>query len=142
MQPSAILESALYVSDLDAAETFYGEVMGLSRIAKVDGRHVFFRCGHGVLLLFNADATRQPPKPDARLPVPPHGTTGQGHLCFAGTADEIEDWKTRLEGAGIAIEADFEWPSPDKTTRGGRSIYFRDPSGNSLEIAEPKIWGL
>jgi len=136
MQPSAILESALYVSDLDAAENFYGEVMGLARIAKVDGRHVFFRCGQGVLLLFNADATRQPPRPDARLPVPPHGTTGQGHLCFAGTAEEIEDWKTRLEGAGIAIEADFEWPN------GGRSIYFRDPSGNSLEIAEPRIWGI
>lgn len=136
MQPSVILESALYVSDLDAAEKFYGEVMGLKRIAKVDGRHVFFRCGQGVLLLFNADATRQPPKPGARLPVPPHGTSGQGHLCFAGTADEIGDWKTRLEGAGIAIEADFEWPN------GGRSIYFRDPSGNSLEIAEPRIWGI
>lgn len=136
MQPTAILESALYVSDLDVAETFYGEVMGLQRIAKVDGRHVFFRCGQGVLLLFNADATRQPPKPDARLPVPPHGTTGQGHLCFAGTAVEIEGWKRRLEGAGVAIEADFEWPN------GGRSIYFRDPSGNSLEIAEPRIWGI
>ncbi|MEO5325903.1 VOC family protein [Mesorhizobium sp. CC13] len=136
MQPSAILESALYVADLDAAEKFYGEVMGLTRIARVEGRHVFFRCGQGVLLLFNADATRQPPKPDARLPVPPHGTTGQGHLCFAGTASEIEDWKQRLEGEGIAIEADFEWPN------GGRSIYFRDPDGNSLEIAEPRIWGL
>ena len=136
MQPSAILESALYVSDLNAAEKFYGEAMGLERIAKVDGRHVFFRCGQGVVLLFNADATRQPPKPDARLPVPPHGTSGQGHLCFAGTASEIEDWKKRLEGQGVAIEADFEWPN------GGRSIYFRDPSGNSLEIAEPKIWGI
>ncbi len=136
MQPSAILESALYVSDLDVAETFYVEVMGLERIAKVEGRHVFFRCGQGVLLLFNADATRQPPKPDARLPVPPHGTTGQGHLCFAGTAAEIEGWKARLEDAGVAIEADFEWPN------GGRSIYFRDPSGNSLEIAEPRIWGI
>lgn len=136
MQPSAILESALYVTDLDAAENFYGEVMGLERIAKVPGRHVFFRCGQGVLLLFCAEATRQPPKPDARLPVPPHGTTGPGHLCFAGTAEEVETWKTRLEGKGIAIEADFEWPN------GGRSIYFRDPSGNSLEIAEPKLWGL
>lgn len=136
MQPSAILESALYVADLDVAEKFYGEVMGLERIAGVEGRHAFFRCGQCVLLLFNADATRQPPKPDARLPVPPHGTTGHGHLCFAGTASEIEDWKMRLEGEGIAIEADFEWPN------GGRSIYFRDPDGNSLEIAEPRIWGL
>ena len=49
MQPSAILESALYVTDLDAAEAFYRDVLGLERIAKVDGRHVFFRCGRGVL---------------------------------------------------------------------------------------------
>jgi catechol 2,3-dioxygenase-like lactoylglutathione lyase family enzyme len=136
MNPSAILESALYVTDLDAAETFYRDVLGLSLISRVDGRHVFFNCGQGVLLLFNAEVTEIPPSPDARLPVPPHGATGQGHLCFAATAQEIERWKTRLEALGIAIEADFEWPN------GGRSIYFRDPSGNSLEFAEPRIWGL
>jgi catechol 2,3-dioxygenase-like lactoylglutathione lyase family enzyme len=135
MTPSAILESALYVSDLDAAEAFYADVLGLERIGKVVGRHVFFRCGKGVLLLFNPDATRDRPPPDARLPVPPHGATGQGHLCFSGTADEIAAWKAHLEGRGIAIEADFVWPS------GGRSIYFRDPSGNSIEFAEPRIWG-
>jgi catechol 2,3-dioxygenase-like lactoylglutathione lyase family enzyme len=135
MTPSAILESALYVTDLDASETFYRDALGLSLITRVDGRHVFFRCGQGVLLLFNAEATQTPPPPDARLPVPPHGATGQGHLCFAATAEEIERWKTRLETLGITIEADFEWPN------GGRSIYFRDPSGNSLEFAEPRIWG-
>lgn len=134
MKPSAILESALYVTDLDAAEAFYGDAIGLERIAKADGRHVFFRCGEGVLLLFNAEATRQPPAPDARLPVPPHGTVGQGHLCFAASADEIDRWKAALEKRGIAIEADFEWPG------GGRSIYLRDPSGNSIEFAEPRIW--
>ena len=136
MQPSAILESALYVTDLGAAETFYAEVLGLERMAKVAGRHVFFRCGQGVLLLFNAEATREPPPPGAKLPVPPHGTVGQGHLCFAASADEIERWKARLTARGVAIEADFTWP------KGGRSIYFRDPSGNSLEFAEPKIWNL
>jgi catechol 2,3-dioxygenase-like lactoylglutathione lyase family enzyme len=136
MQPSAILESALYVTDLGAAENFYGEILGLERIAGVDGRHVFFRCGRGVLLLFNADATKEPPSPGAKLPVPPHGTVGQGHLCFAATADEIDRWKARLIESDVEIEADFEWP------KGGRSIYFRDPSGNSLEFAEPKIWNL
>lgn len=134
--PSGILESALYVDDLDKAEAFYGGVLGLERIAKAEGRHVFFRCGDGVLLLFNPAATAKPPAPDARLPVPPHGATGQGHLCFRGTGDEIERLKAHLESNGVAIEADFEWPN------GGRSIYFRDPAGNSLEIAEPKIWGL
>ena len=131
MQPSAILESALYVTDLDAAEAFYADVLGMERILKAEGRHVFFRCGRGVLLLFNAEATKsQPP------PIPRHGTTGQGHLCLVATADEIERWKAHLTGRDIAIEADVAWP------KGGRSIYFRDPSGNSLEFAEPKIWNL
>ncbi|TIX39705.1 MAG: glyoxalase/bleomycin resistance/extradiol dioxygenase family protein, partial [Mesorhizobium sp.] len=26
--------------------------------------------------------------------------------------------------------------------QGGRSIYIRDPSGNSIEFAEPRIWGI
>jgi catechol 2,3-dioxygenase-like lactoylglutathione lyase family enzyme len=134
MHPKAILETALYVTDLAAAEAFYCKVLSLERISEVEGRHVFFRCGPGVLLLFDAEATRQP-SADARLPVPPHGTAGAGHLCFAASAEEITRWKAALETAGVAIEADFEWPG------GGRSIYFRDPSGNSLEFAEPRLWG-
>lgn len=142
MTPSAILESALYVTDLDAAEAFYAGILGLSLISKVSGRHVFFRCGDGVLLLFNAEATRNAPPPEARLPVPPHGAAGQGHLCFSAGADEIARWKSHLESRNIAIEADFQWPSADSNSTGGRSIYFRDPSGNSIEFAEPRIWGL
>lgn len=136
MRPEAILESALYVTDLGAAKSFYAGVLGLDQISEAEGRHVFFRCGGGVLLLFDAAATRRPPAKDAGLPVPPHGTTGEGHLCFAATGEEITRWKAALEASGVAIEADFRWPS------GGRSIYFRDPSGNSLEFAEPKIWPL
>jgi catechol 2,3-dioxygenase-like lactoylglutathione lyase family enzyme len=136
MRPKAILESALYVTDLAAAEVFYGEVLGLERISRVEGRHAFFRCGPGVLLLFDAEATRKPPAPDAQLPVPPHGATGAGHLCFAASEREITRWKASLEERGVAIEADFQWPG------GGRSIYFRDPAGNSLEFAEPRLWGL
>lgn len=136
MTPAGILESALYVDDLDAAEAFYGGVLGLSRITRAERRHVFFRCGGGVLLLFIAEATEIPPALDARLPVPPHGSRGPGHLCFRAEGEEIERWKTHLAAQGIDIEADFLWPS------GGRSIYFRDPAGNSLEFAEPGIWGL
>jgi len=89
-----------------------------------------------LVLLFNADATEIPPAPDAKLPVPPHGARGPGHLCFAATGEEIERWKESLTASGVAIEAELEWPN------GGRSIYFRDPSGNSLEFAEPSIWKL
>lgn len=135
MVPSAILETVLYASDLEATEDFYGRVLGLVPQACVPGRHIFYRVGEQMLLVFNAAATVVPPKSGA-LPVPPHGMSGQGHVCFRASAREIEGWRSRLSALGVAIAADFEWPGC------GRSIYFRDPAGNRLEIAEPCIWGL
>jgi catechol 2,3-dioxygenase-like lactoylglutathione lyase family enzyme len=135
MLPAGVLETVLYAKDLRVAEAFYREVLGLEPFASVAGRHLFYRCGDQVLLIFNPEATRVPPEPSA-LPVPPHGAVGPGHLCFRATAAEIEAWADRLAQKAVAIEADFEWPG------GGRSIYFRDPAGNCLEFAEPRIWGL
>lgn len=129
-----ILESALYAENLEETAAFYERILKLERIATVPERHVFFRVGQAVLLLFQPSSTRKPPKPEARVKVPPHGTDGDGHLCFAGTAEEIAEWREHLAREGVEIEADFIWP------QGGRSIYFRDPAGNSIEIAEPRIW--
>jgi catechol 2,3-dioxygenase-like lactoylglutathione lyase family enzyme len=135
MHPVRILETVLYAEDLDAAEDFYTRVLGLEVYAKSPGRQVFFKIAGQMLLIFNPEATAIPPKPDAKLPVPPHGAQGEGHVCFCASGDEIERWKARLKAVGVTIEADFRWPS------GGRSIYFRDPAGNCLEFAEPNIWG-
>lgn len=133
---SGILEIVLYADDLEAAQSFYTQVLGLALYAKVPGRHVFFRCGDQMLLIFNPDATNRTPAVGARPPVPPHGARGPGHLCFRASAAEIDDWRERLKTHGVAIETEFEWPE------GGRSLYFRDPAGNSVEFAEPRIWGL
>lgn len=133
--PSQILETALYVDDLDAAAAFYDGVLGLEKIGRGGNRHIFYRCGPGVLLLFNPDETEIPYQ-EGQLPVPPHGARGPGHLCFRAEAAEIDTWRQRLEAAGVAIESDMEWP------QGGRSIYFRDPAGNSLEFTEARIWGI
>lgn len=133
---SGILETVLYADDLEAAQSFYTQVLGLALYAKVPGRHVFFRCGDQMLLIFNPDATNRTPAVGARLPAPPHGARGPGHLCFRASAAEIDDWRERLKTHGVAIETEFEWPE------GGRSLYFRDPAGNSVELAEPRIWGL
>ncbi|MTH35584.1 glyoxalase/bleomycin resistance/extradiol dioxygenase family protein [Paracoccus limosus] len=128
------LESALYAEDLAAAVAFWTGIIGLQQIGHVPGRHVFFRCGAQILLVFDPRATRVPPGPEARLPVPPHGAEGAGHFCMAAAPDDIERWKVHLERKGVGIEADLRWP------QGGRSIYFRDPAGNSVEIADPAIW--
>lgn len=129
----AVLETVLYAPDLDAAETFYRGVLGLEPFTKVPGRHLFYRCGNQVLLIFNPAATKD--VSTAGIPVPTHGATGQGHICFRAPGDGIDRWREILTANGIEIEMDFEWP------QGGRSIYFRDPAGNSLEFAEPRIWG-
>jgi catechol 2,3-dioxygenase-like lactoylglutathione lyase family enzyme len=133
--PTQILETALYADDLDAAEGFYEKTLGLEKIWRVGNRHVFFRCGPGVLLIFNPAETALPYK-QGQLPIPPHGAHGPGHLCFRATSDEIDEWAARLTAAGVEIESVVEWPE------GGRSIYFRDPAGNSLEFAEARIWGI
>lgn len=135
MRADRILETILYAEDLEAAEDFYTRVLGLEVYARSAGRQVFFKLDRQMLLIFNPVETVKPPPPDAKLPVPPHGARGEGHVCFAASGEEIAQWKARLDAAGIAIEADFRWPS------GGRSIYFRDPAGNAIEFAEVNIWG-
>lgn len=130
---SGILEAALYATDLDAVEAFYGDLLGLERIVRAGGRHVFYRVGTTILLIFNPDETARPGgNPD--LPVPSHGARGPGHVCFAATEEEIARIARRLQSAGVGIEADFRWPN------GARSIYVRDPAGNSVEFADPRLW--
>ena len=136
MKPKAVLETCLYAHDLEAAEAFYRDVLGLEPVTKAPGRHIFYRLSGQMLLIFNPVTTQQLQAPDAKIPMLPHGAIGPGHICFRATADEIDAWRARLAANGIAIEADFEWPG------GGRSIYFRDPAGNCLEFAESRIWGI
>ena len=131
MQPiDRILETILYVDDLDAAERFYRDILGLEIDSRQPGLFLFFRCGPSMLLLFEPEAA------STGRNVPAHGAHGPGHACFAVAESELEDWRQRLETAGVAIEQTVDWP------RGGRSFYFRDPAGNSLELATPRIWGL
>jgi catechol 2,3-dioxygenase-like lactoylglutathione lyase family enzyme len=125
-----VLETVLYTSDLAAAERFYRDLLGLELDSRKDGIFVFFKCGEGMLLLFDPEAAR------GSRGVPPHGTKGAGHVCFAVPEADLAGWRERLQAAGVAIEQEMSWP------RGGRSFYFRDPAGNSLELATPRIWGL
>ncbi len=131
--PAHVLETAIYVDDLDAAQAFYRDVIGLEEIRREGDRHVFFRCGPGVFLVFRPEETEKGPAPGA-LAVPPHGARGPGHVCFAAEPAGIGGWRARLTEAGVAIESEVAWP------RGGHSLYVRDPAGNSVEIAEAVLW--
>jgi catechol 2,3-dioxygenase-like lactoylglutathione lyase family enzyme len=130
MHPLRILETCLYADDLAAAEDFYSRILGLDFFARDEGRHVFFKLGDSMLLIFNpADSALQ-------TNLPAHGQQGAGHLAMGAEETELDAWKVHLEEAGVGIERDYLWP------QGGRSLYFRDPAGNSVEIVSPRIWGL
>lgn len=133
---TGVLETCLYATDLDAAERFYAGTLGLEAFAREPGRHVFFRCGAGVFLLFNPDRTSAAAGEVGGMPVPPHGARGAGHVAFRVPAAALDRWRARLTDAGVAIEAEIAWP------RGGRSLYVRDPAGNSVELGTAAIWGL
>ena len=126
----AVVETAVYVADLAAAESFYAGVLGLPVIAREAGRHVFFRVGPGsVLLVFDPAATL------CGGGLSPHGSTGPGHLALGIGHDTLDQRRKRLAEHGLAVEHEQDWP------RGGQSLYFRDPAGNSVELVTPGVWG-
>jgi catechol 2,3-dioxygenase-like lactoylglutathione lyase family enzyme len=136
MKPVGVLESCLYADDLAAMEEFFVRVLGLAVLTKEAGRHVFFRCGDSMVLVFNPQVTsRQLTAVNGAL-VPLSGTHGAGHLALRIPAADLPSWREHLRKEKVVIESDLRWP------QGGESIYFRDPAGNSLELATPELWGL
>ena len=133
MQVKHVLEACLYVDDLEAAEAFYKRVLGIEPFTRIEGRHAFYRLGSTVMLLFNPEATSN----DDDGPIPPHGARGAGHIAWVMMPEELDDWREHLRANDVEIESEFEWPKGK-----GTSLYFRDPSGNSIELATPGIWGL
>jgi catechol 2,3-dioxygenase-like lactoylglutathione lyase family enzyme len=66
--------------------------------------------------------------------IPPHGGSGQLHFAFAIPAEDLPAWEHRLREAGVEIESRVKW------SRGGESLYFRDPDGHLVELATSGIW--
>ncbi|HKT81063.1 MAG TPA: VOC family protein [Vicinamibacterales bacterium] len=128
-----ILETALYVADLDAALTFYRDVIGL-RVIDAGPRLAVMDAGEAtVLLLFKQGATLAGlDLPGGR--IPPHDGSGPIHFAFAVAAESLDAWERHLNEHGIAVESRMTWD------RGGRSVYFRDPDGHSVELATPGTW--
>jgi catechol 2,3-dioxygenase-like lactoylglutathione lyase family enzyme len=102
LRTQAVIETAIYVDDLRAAETFYGTVLGLRVISKEPGRHVLFQAGEAsVLLAFRAEAT-------LKGPLPPHGARGPGHFALGIEADALDAWRKLLQGHGVTVEREVE----------------------------------
>lgn len=128
-----VLETALYVDDLDRAAKFYRDVLELHPLFRDDRLCACSVGDRNVLLLFRRGASLE----TVSMPggtIPPHDGHGPAHVAFATAARSLPDWEARLSAHAVAIEGRTDWP------RGGRSIYFRDPDGHLLELVTPGVW--
>lgn len=133
LQPKAILETVLYVDDLDVSVDFYRDVLGLVAVHADDRMRVMRVSVQNYLLLFLRGGTSAPvPTPGGMIPA--HDGAGQMHLAFAIDRDDVAAWRLHVEAQGTPIESTVEWQADEI------SLYFRDPSGHLVELATPGLW--
>ncbi|WP_407525477.1 VOC family protein [Methylobacterium oryzisoli] len=130
---TGVLETVLYVDDLERAAAFWGGPMGLPCLHADHRMRAFDVAGRGVLLLFPRGGSLHPIETPGGT-IPPHDGQGPLHVALSIPAEALPEWETHLRDAGIAVEGRTTWP------RGGTSLYFRDPDGHLVELATPGLW--
>jgi catechol 2,3-dioxygenase-like lactoylglutathione lyase family enzyme len=132
---SGVLETALYVDDVQRAAEFYQRIFGFEVLGSDERLAALGVAGRQVLLLFKKGASLKP-IPTTGGVLPPHDGAGTDHLAFSISREEFAAWQKFLAERGIAIESVVNWE------RGGRSLYFRDPDGHVVELATPGTWAI
>lgn len=128
-----LLETSIYVDDMERAARFYGEVLGLKAMLRTSRLTAFDAGRSGVLLVFARGMTEE----DSASPggvVPGHDGSGRLHFALAIASDAYDAWRSWLASRGVAIRSEVNWP------KGGRSLYFDDPDGHVVELATPGLW--
>jgi catechol 2,3-dioxygenase-like lactoylglutathione lyase family enzyme len=121
-----VLETSLYVDDLERSSAFYTSLFGFEVMVADARLHALAVPGKHVLLLFRKRASLTMDTP--------HDGDGQLHVAFSIAKDALPAWESRLNELAIPIESRVTWP------RGGQSIYFRDPEQHLLELVTPGCW--
>ncbi len=134
-QIKRILEAALYVEDLELARSFYQKVFEFETLFSDQRLCALNVLNQQVLLLFLRGASTVATVIPGGV-IPPTDGDGQQHLAFAIDLSELPRWESRLGENNLKIESKVRW------TRGGTSIYFRDPDGHLLELATPGLWSI
>ncbi len=128
-----VLETSLYVADLDLSQGFYERVFGFTAMLRDHRMCSLAVPGRQALLLFKLGASVTPSETPYGT-IPPHDGHGRQHLCFSIDRAELDAWQAHLEALGIAIESRLNWAT------GGASLYFRDPDDHSIEVGTPGLW--
>ena len=125
---------ALRCADAQATTDFYQGILGLEmsiadRVEDYMGKpclylHLFFKLGDGNFIAFfdTPDFAPMNTTPDPDVPKFAHH-----YAYFASNSAEVDQYKERLEKAGVAVTGPV-------VREPFHSIYFADPSGHRMEI--------
>jgi catechol 2,3-dioxygenase-like lactoylglutathione lyase family enzyme len=128
-----VLETSLYVEDLDTSEKFYRDLFGWQTMLADERMRALNINDINVLLFFKRGGTTEGEEVPGGF-IPPHDATGQTHLCFAIEKDDLKEYQRVLDEHHVEIISTVFPP------RGGTSLYFRDPDGHLIELATRGIW--
>ena len=124
IESRSVVHFSIAVSDLDASQKFYTEILGLTLVqtAPANGM-VFLRAGTDHVILAKSDAPLQRDAKDSR----------RAHHAFKVDSESYEDAKTFLASRGVEV---FEEEDRKKGVFVGRQFYIRDPDGTVIEFTE------
>ena len=114
------------VNDVEAAVAFYTSHLGFTILSKTLPAFADVARGDLRLLLSGPTSSAGRPMPDGRQPAP--GGWNRIHLIVADLAAEVQ----RLRAAGVHFRNDIV------TGPGGSQILLEDPSGNVVELFQPR----
>ena len=122
LKTQGVVHFTIPVKDLDRAEKFYTEVMGMERLRR-NNHMIFMRAGADCFVLAYSE---KPVEPNA-------GDRHDIHHAFRVSPAEYDRAKVFLAERGIRI---FKEEHRGAGTFQGRSAYFHDPDRNVLEIID------
>jgi catechol 2,3-dioxygenase-like lactoylglutathione lyase family enzyme len=114
------------VDDVEAAVAFYTTLLGFTLVSSAAPAFAEVARDDLRLLLSGAKSSAGRPMPDGRLPGP--GGWNRILLVVDDLASEVE----RLRTAGVPFRNDVV------TGPGGSQIVLEDPSGNAVELFQPR----
>lgn len=117
----AIDYTVIIVRDMAAMRRFYEDILGFPLIRELSPGWIEYRVGHNTLAL------SRPGRTAADTPIPDGSAALQ--LAFKVSVPEVDQCADELVRQGVELLS-----PPTDQDFGHRTLFFRDPDGNLLEI--------